>query len=112
MIHRVQFTTPSGRSASGDLAVPRTDDAVPGLVLVHEWWGLNDAIRGIAERFAATGFLALAVDLYGGAVTSDEAEASALANKLETRAARSGRGSAPWRGRSRGTRPSGCRRTG
>jgi carboxymethylenebutenolidase len=87
MIHRTAFTTPRGRSASGDLSVPRTEDACPGLVIVHEWWGLNDGMREMAERFAASGFLALAVDLFGGATTAEPAEAKQLAEKLETPAA-------------------------
>jgi len=48
---------------------------LPGLVVIHEWWGLNSHIRHWTDRLAAAGYAALAVDLYGGAVatTTDEA---------------------------------------
>lgn len=43
----------------------------PAMILIHEWWGLNDQIKGIADRFASEGYAALAVDLYRGNVTAD-----------------------------------------
>ena len=54
------------------------DDGLPALILIHEWWGLNDNIRLMARRFAGEGFRVLAVDLYDGAVatTPDNAQAA------------------------------------
>jgi carboxymethylenebutenolidase len=49
-----------------------------GLIVIHECWGLNDNIREMSNRLAAEGYLALAVDLYGGEVATDAAEARAL----------------------------------
>ncbi len=49
-----------------------------GLLVIHEWWGLNDNIREMSNRLAAEGYLALAVDLYGGEVAADAAEAREL----------------------------------
>lgn len=49
-----------------------------GLIVIHEWWGLNDNIRAMSNRLAAEGYLALAVDLYGGAVATDAAQAREL----------------------------------
>jgi carboxymethylenebutenolidase len=49
-----------------------------GLIVIHEWWGLNDNIREMSHRLAAEGYLAFAVDLYGGEVATDPAEARAL----------------------------------
>lgn len=49
-----------------------------GLIVIHEWWGLNDNIREMSNRLAAQGYLALAVDLYGGEVAADAAEAREL----------------------------------
>lgn len=56
----------------------------PGLVVCHEWWGLNDEIGEQCERFAAEGFVAMAPDLYGAPSTTEEARAMELANGLVT----------------------------
>jgi carboxymethylenebutenolidase len=55
----------------------------PGLILVHEWWGLTDHMRGIADRFAGAGFAVLAPDLYEGKVTQDAEEAGRLMQALD-----------------------------
>jgi carboxymethylenebutenolidase len=49
-----------------------------GVVLIHEWWGLNDHLKATADRFAAQGYVALAVDIYNGKVTTDPALAAEL----------------------------------
>ena len=57
------------------------------MVIIHEWWGLNEHIKEIAARFAAEGFVALAVDCYsriGHTVTTDAAEAAKLMERLST----------------------------
>jgi len=66
----VSLTTPGGHEVKAALAVPETTPA-PAVLLIHEWWGLNDQIKSMAAEFAKEGFLALAVDLYGGKVASD-----------------------------------------
>ncbi|UCB47319.1 MAG: dienelactone hydrolase family protein [Spirochaetota bacterium] len=70
----------------GYLARPEDKGQYPGLILIHEWWGLNDNIREFAQSFARTGYVALAVDLYNGqsAQTPDEARrlATAVRNNL------------------------------
>lgn len=58
----------------GYLARP-AEKARAGLIVIHEWWGLNDNIREISNRLAAEGYLALAVDLYEGAVAADAGQA-------------------------------------
>jgi carboxymethylenebutenolidase len=50
----------------------------PGVVVIQEWWGLNDHIKDIADRFAAEGFTALAPDLYHGEVTTEPDSAGKL----------------------------------
>jgi carboxymethylenebutenolidase len=61
------------------LALPTTGKApFPAVLLIHEWWGLNDHIKHWADRLAADGYATLAVDLYGGksATTREEATAA------------------------------------
>jgi carboxymethylenebutenolidase len=75
-------TFPSnGGTAHGYLAVPGSGSG-PGLIVIQEWWGLDDSIVDVANRFAAEGFVALAPDLYGGRVTHDEKEAATLMRQL------------------------------
>lgn len=60
----VEFVS-NGSSASGYLALPATGSG-PGLIVIQEWWGLNNQIRGVTDRLAAEGFVALAPDLFHG----------------------------------------------
>jgi len=53
-------------------------EPLPALIVIHEWWGLNDNVRAMADRLAGEGFMVLAVDLYGGQTASTPAEARAL----------------------------------
>ncbi|HEX5058175.1 MAG TPA: dienelactone hydrolase family protein [Kofleriaceae bacterium] len=57
------------------LSVPEGKGPFPGIVVIHEWWGLNENIEHWADRLATAGYAALAVDLYGGVVatTPDDA---------------------------------------
>lgn len=71
-----------GVQVSGYLAEPEGAPAA-GVVVIQEWWGLNDDIRGIADRFAAEGYVAFAPDLYHGEVSSEPDEARKLAMALE-----------------------------
>ena len=59
----------------------------PGVVLIHEWWGLNDQVRGQAQALAKEGFAVLAVDLYGGKHATDPNEAWKLMNACDPVAA-------------------------
>lgn len=60
-------------SAPSDVFEP-----LPALIVIHEWWGLNDNVRAMADRLAGEGYMVLAVDLYGGQTASTPAEARAL----------------------------------
>ncbi|HET7369979.1 MAG TPA: dienelactone hydrolase family protein, partial [Gammaproteobacteria bacterium] len=74
----VRYATVDGQTISGYLARPaHASGPLPGIIVIHEWWGLNDNIRAMADRLAGEGYQALAVDLYGGhaATTADEAKA-------------------------------------
>ncbi len=67
----------NGGTCSGYLAKPVSGTG-KGVVVFQEWWGLNDNIKGIADRFAAEGFVALAPDMYHGTVTAEPDEAGKL----------------------------------
>jgi carboxymethylenebutenolidase len=80
----IEFPAPGGRRVTGDLALPPGAARVPAIIVVHEWWGLNDDMRRVVTRFAGEGFAALAVDLYGGRSTARAEEAMELARAMKT----------------------------
>lgn len=63
----ITFKRPDGKEARGYLANAAHGNA-PGIVVIQEWWGLSDNIKGLVDRFALAGFDALAPDLYNGVV--------------------------------------------
>jgi carboxymethylenebutenolidase len=65
------------RAGTGYLVAPPTGHG-PGVLVLHAWWGLNDDIRAICDRLADAGFVALAPDLFDGAVTDDPASGERL----------------------------------
>ena len=74
----------------GFLVRPDAGRPKPAVLIIHEWWGLNDHIKEIAQRFAAEGYVALAVDLYsrmGSPVTKDATEAAKLMERLQSQSA-------------------------
>jgi carboxymethylenebutenolidase len=77
----VQFQRPDGASLNGYLA--EAIRPVAAVVVIQEWWGLNDQIRGVADRFAAAGFTALVPDLYRGKSTVEQEEANHLMQGLD-----------------------------
>ena len=77
----ISFACPGGESAAGYLAT--AEGATTGIVVIQEWWGLNDQIKGVAERFAKEGITALAPDLYKGRVTGDPDEANHMMTGLD-----------------------------
>lgn len=77
----VGFET-GGEIVRGYLAQPKLEGARPGIVLIHEWWGLNDQIKGVADRLGALGFLTIAPDLYGGRVADEPGLAHELMRGL------------------------------
>ncbi len=61
----ITFKRTDGKDTVGYLAKPGRDHA-PGIIVIQEWWGLQDQIKGICDRLARAGYEALAPDLYGG----------------------------------------------
>ncbi len=79
----VEFQS-NGGTAPGYLASPESG-AGPGTIVLQEWWGLEDHIKDVCDRFAAEGFFALAPDLYRGETTEqpDEAEQKMMAMSMD-----------------------------
>lgn len=79
----VEYGTLDGKPLRGYLAVPPGEGPFPALVLIHEWWGLDDNIRARAQAFAREGYIALAVDLYGGeSAGTDQSKGRELAGRV------------------------------
>ena len=70
--------------AVGFLAMPKEEGVYPGIVMIHEWWGLNDNIKEMARSLAAEGYVVLAVDLYNGKVGKNSSEAGQLAGAVRS----------------------------
>ena len=69
----IEFSTSAGTS-TGYLSAPASGSG-PATIVIQEWWGLDDSVRAICDRFAAEGFFALAPDLYKGESTTEPSEA-------------------------------------
>jgi carboxymethylenebutenolidase len=69
-------------TVSGFLVIPERKGSFPAIIAIHEWWGLNDQVKGEAKRLAKEGYVALAVDLYRGKATKDAEEAHELLRGL------------------------------
>ncbi len=80
----VEYGDLEGVALTGYLAMPEAESPtpLPAIIVIHEWWGLNENIRAMTERLAGEGYVALAVDLYRGATTEDPAEARGLMQGL------------------------------
>src|SRR6476620_9003038 len=81
----IDFTRPDGGRTKGYLAT--VGQGRPGVIVIQEWWGLNDQICGVADRFARAGYNALASDLYKGRLTTEPDEANHLMTGLDFPAA-------------------------
>lgn len=77
----IDFKRPDGSTCRGYMA--EAGRGKPGIVVIQEWWGLNDQICGIADRFARAGYNALAPDLYKGRVTQKPDEANHMMSGLD-----------------------------
>ncbi len=78
----ITFTRPDGKECKGYYALPSVGESTIGIVVIQEWWGLNDQIKGVAERLAEAGYHSLVPDLYKGKVTLEAAEAEHLMTHL------------------------------
>lgn len=76
------YVRPDGKMVDGYLAEPKDAAGAPGVVVIQEWWGVNDQIRGVAQRLATAGYRALVPDLYRGKSTVEAEEAHHLMTGL------------------------------
>lgn len=70
-------------SNTGYLARPVSDESFPGIIMIHEWWGLNANIKDMAKKLASHGYVVLAVDLYDGSVATTSEEARQLMSSFD-----------------------------
>ena len=83
MGNTISCKRPDGQTVSGYLVEPAQGANAPGVVVIQEWWGLNEQIKGVAEKLAAAGYRALVPDLYRGKVALEANEAEHLMTNLD-----------------------------
>lgn len=83
----VEYTGPDGATLTGYLAQPDDETPRPAVIVIQEWWGLNEHIMDVTRRCAAAGYVALAPDLYKGQVATEPDEARKLVMELDMNAA-------------------------
>jgi carboxymethylenebutenolidase len=83
MPRMISYARPDGQTVAGYLAEPTGAMGAPGIVVIQEWWGLNEQIKGVANKLAAAGYRALVPDLYRGKVALEANEAEHLMTHLD-----------------------------
>ena len=78
----IEFKRPDGQAVKGYLAEPADKSNAPGVVVIQEWWGLDDEIKNVANLLAKAGYRALVPDLYRGKLALEANEAEHLMNDL------------------------------
>jgi carboxymethylenebutenolidase len=78
----LSFNTANGETTAF-AAAPDNADGTKAVIVIQEWWGLNEHIKDIAARYADEGFLAIAPDLYRGKIAANPQEAGAMMQALK-----------------------------
>ena len=78
----ISYKRPDGTSVEAYLIEPANPTNAPGVVVIQEWWGLDDEIKNVANRLAKAGYRALVPDLYRGKLALEANEAEHLMNDL------------------------------
>jgi carboxymethylenebutenolidase len=78
----IEYKRPDGNSVQGYLAQPTQAQGAPGVVVIQEWWGLDDEVKSVADRLAKAGYRALVPDLYRGKLALEAKEAEHLMGDL------------------------------
>lgn len=79
----LSFNTSGGETSAYTAMPDETNENTKAVVLIQEWWGLNDHIKDIARRYSEEGFICIAPDLYRGKVAANPKEASEMMNALK-----------------------------
>jgi carboxymethylenebutenolidase len=79
----LNFDTAKGATTAYVATPDETNNETKGVIIIQEWWGLNEHIKDIANRYADEGFIAVAPDLYRGTLAESPADAANLMNNLE-----------------------------
>jgi carboxymethylenebutenolidase len=79
----VEYVTIDGQAVNGYYAYPEgMNKPLPGILAIHEWWGLNENIESMARRLAGEGYQVLAIDLYNGQIAETPEKASQLVKEV------------------------------
>ena len=78
----IQYSRPDGQIVNSYLAEPANPSNAPAIVVIQEWWGLNEQIKGVADQLAKAGYRALVPDLYRGQLALEAHEAEHLMQGL------------------------------
>ena len=78
----IQYARPDGKTVDGYLVEPTDKANAPGVVVIQEWWGLDDEVKAVADRLAKAGYRALVPDLYRGKLALEANEAEHLMGDL------------------------------
>jgi carboxymethylenebutenolidase len=78
----IEYKRPDGNAVHGYLVEPTQAGDAPGVVVIQEWWGLDDEVKSVAERLAKAGYRALVPDLYRGKLALEAKEAEHLMGDL------------------------------
>ena len=81
LVYPISTTTPLP-SLESNISTNNNNDTFPAVVMIHEWWGLNENIKNMAESLAKEGYVVLAVDLYNGQVANTTESAQNLVSKV------------------------------
>jgi carboxymethylenebutenolidase len=82
MTQRVTFPSSVGSECTGVLELPTLEKA-PGIVVLQEWWGVNEQIQNVAKQWAQQGLVAIVPDLYHGKLAKNADEAGAMMKALD-----------------------------
>lgn len=83
MSQQIEFTRPDGQTAPGFYAEPDGQPNAPGIVVIQEWWGLNDQIKRVGKQWTDAGYRVLIPDLYRGEKALDTQEAEHKMDELD-----------------------------